>query len=78
MAEETVFLVFHNFRSHDMFVPMNAKIGNPKLVGVFRTRTEAEKQIRDGMDDYILERQIAENLAYEQDLERYGKVAGWR
>lgn len=54
----TVYLVFHNFRSHDMFVPQWEKEGNPVLFDVFESREEAETHIRPGMDDYIVEKKI--------------------
>lgn len=55
-----VYVVFHNFCSHDMFVPQSAKDGNPTLFGTYSTRQEAEEQIRDGMDDYIVEQEVKE------------------
>lgn len=48
-----VWVVIHNFKSHDMFVPQWAKEGNPKLIGIFSSRAEAKKHIRPGMDDSI-------------------------
>lgn len=55
---DKVYLVFHNFRSHDMFVPQWAKDGNPTLFGTYSTKDEAEEQIRDGMDDYIVVKEV--------------------
>jgi len=55
---EKVYLVFHDFYSHDMFVVASAKTGNPKLQGVYTTREEAERHIRPGMDDYIVEQEV--------------------
>jgi len=57
----TVYIVMHNFCSHDMFVPQWAKDGNPTFFGVYSTREEAEKHIRPNMDDYIIEREVDEN-----------------
>ena len=55
MKEKTkVYIVIHNFYSHDMFVPQSAKQGNPTVFGVFSTRAKAQKHIRPGMDDSII------------------------
>jgi predicted nucleotidyltransferase len=55
-----VYIVIHNFRSHDMFVPEWAKIGEPKVFGTYATRKEAEKHIRKWADDEIQESTIDE------------------
>jgi hypothetical protein len=48
-----VYVVIHNFVSHDMFVPQWAKEGNPVVFGVFSTKAKAQKHIRPTADDYI-------------------------
>lgn len=48
-----VYVVYHDFYSHDMFVSAYAKQPNPKKFGTYATRAEAEKHIRPEMDDYI-------------------------
>lgn len=58
-----VYVVIHDFYSHDMFVVESAKRGNPKVYGIYDTRAEAEKHIRPDMDDYIEERAIESGKA---------------
>lgn len=48
-----VYVVVHDFYSHDMFVPESAKAGSPEIVGVFTNRGEAQKHIRPDMDDTV-------------------------
>lgn len=48
-----VYVVVHDFYSHDMFAPESAQQGNPEVFGVFSTRTEAQKHIRPNMDDFV-------------------------
>ena len=58
-----VFIVIHDFYSHDMFVVQSAKRGDPKVFGVFDTRAEASKHIRPEADDYIVERTVRSGKA---------------
>lgn len=60
IIERKVYVVMHNFCSHDMFVPRWAKDGNPTLFGVYPTREEAQKHIRPGADDYIVKKFVEE------------------
>jgi hypothetical protein len=61
------YLVFHNFRSHEMFVPQWAKDGSPELFGTYSTKEEAETHIRKGMDDYIVEQEEGVGIMTEDN-----------
>jgi hypothetical protein len=49
-----VFVVVHDYYSHDMFVTASAKAGSPEVVGVYSSRLEARKYIRPEADDFIV------------------------
>lgn len=53
-----VFVVIHDFYSHDMFVVESAKQGHPEVFGIYGTSAEAEKHIRPWADDSIEERTV--------------------
>lgn len=54
----TVYVLVHNFVSHDMFVPDFAKFGNPRIVGVYTTRDKANGYVRKDADDSVHELEL--------------------
>jgi len=58
VKKKYVYVVYHDFYSHDMFVVESAKQGNPRKFGTYPTRAEAKKHIRPAMDDYIIRKEV--------------------
>lgn len=53
VTKTRVYVVYHDFYSHDMFVSTWATTPNPKKFGEYATRKEALTHIREDADDFI-------------------------
>lgn len=59
MKKQYVYVVIHEFYSHDMFIaPGSGEYEEPTIFGVYRKHAEAKKHLREDADDSIVKKEL--------------------